>query len=60
MNAPETKHTPKRGRPFTPDSERLSERFEVRLSKSQRAKLDRLGGAKWLQSAIDRANEPPG
>jgi hypothetical protein len=50
---------PKRiGRPPKPEPERHTERFEVRCTKAQREKLDRLGGAQWLRERIDRAKEP--
>ena len=50
---------PKRmGRPPKPESERHTERFEVRCTKAQRDKLDRLGGAQWLRERIDKAKEP--
>jgi hypothetical protein len=45
------------GRPPKPKSERHTARFEVRCTKAQRAKLDRLGGQVWLRDKIDRAKE---
>jgi hypothetical protein len=32
--------------------------LSIRLTVSQRAKLERLGGAAWLRERIDRAKEP--
>lgn len=32
--------------------------FVVRVTQSQRDKLTRLGGAKWVRARIDRAKEP--
>lgn len=46
------------GRPPKPPEERHTERFEVRCTKAQREKLDRLGGAQWLRDKITRAKEP--
>jgi hypothetical protein len=48
----------KPGRPRLPDSERYSERVEIRCTKAQREKLDRLGGVAWIRERIDRAREP--
>jgi hypothetical protein len=48
----------KPGRPRLPDSERYSERVEIRCTKAQREKLDRLGGVAWIRGKIDRAKEP--
>lgn len=47
------KHPAQRGRP--PIKNPASERFELRLTKVQRAKLEKLGGAAWLKSKIDAA-----
>lgn len=30
----------------------------LRMTKAQREKLERLGGAKWVRDRIDRAKEP--
>jgi hypothetical protein len=51
---------PKRkpGRPRLPDSERFTEVVQVRCTKAQREKLDRLGGVAWIRERIDRAKEP--
>ena len=49
---------PKRiGRPPKPAEDRRSERIEIRCTKAQRAKLDKLGGAQWLREKIDKAKE---
>jgi hypothetical protein len=32
--------------------------FHFRMTKAQREKLDRLGGAAWLRERIDKAKEP--
>lgn len=32
--------------------------ISLRLTKAQREKLERLGGAKWVRDRIDRAKEP--
>lgn len=45
----------RRGRPPLPAGESKAERFELRLSAEQRAKLERLGGAQWLRERIDAA-----
>jgi hypothetical protein len=45
----------KPGRPRLPDSERYSERVEIRCTKAQREKLDRLGGVAWIRERIDKA-----
>jgi hypothetical protein len=59
MQAGQASAEPKRmGRPPKPESERHTERFEVRCTKAQRAKLDRLGGQVWLRERIDKAKEP--
>jgi hypothetical protein len=47
------------GRPPVPPDQRLKERMELRLSTAQLQKLERLGGAKWVRSKIDKAKEPP-
>jgi len=46
-----------RGRPALPPELALTERFEVRCTKAQREKLDRLGGVQWLRDKIDRARD---
>jgi hypothetical protein len=33
---------------------------ELRLTQAERSKLERLGGAEWLRSRIERAKEPAG
>ena len=45
----------RRGRPPLPAGQRQTGRFEVRLTAAQRAKLGRLGGARWLREKIDAA-----
>lgn len=45
----------KRGRPTKPESERYAERVEIRMTRQQREKLEKLGGAVWVRSRIDRA-----
>jgi hypothetical protein len=45
-----------RGRPSLPPEQRQTERIEMRCTKAQRAKLDRLGGIQWLRDRIDRAH----
>jgi hypothetical protein len=47
----------KPGRPRLPDSERFTEVIQVRCTKAQREKLDRLGGVAWIRERIDRAKE---
>ena len=47
-----------RGRPKLATGEETVP-FVVRVTLSQRDKLQRLGGAKWVRSRIDRAKEPP-
>jgi len=32
--------------------------LSIRLTASQRAKLDALGGAQWIRDRIDKAKEP--
>lgn len=46
-----------RGRPALPPELALTERFELRCTKAQREKLERLGGVQWLRDRIDRARE---
>jgi hypothetical protein len=46
----------KPGRPPKPDS--YTEVIQVRCTKAQREKLDRLGGVAWIRERIDRAKEP--
>lgn len=48
---------PKRGRPAMPPEQRQTERVEMRCTKAQREKLERLGGVQWLRDRIDRARE---
>ncbi len=36
----------------------MSARIEVRMTSSQRAKLELLGGAAWVRAQIDRAKLP--
>lgn len=52
--APEQK---RRGRPVLPPEQRQTERIEIRCTKAQREKLDRLGGPQWLRDRIDKAKE---
>lgn len=44
------------GRPPVPPGQRLTAR-SIRLTEAQWAKLERLGGAKWLREKIDRSRE---
>ena len=46
-----------RGRPALPPEQRQTERVEMRCTKAQREKLERLGGVQWLRDRIDRARE---
>jgi hypothetical protein len=46
----------KPGRPPKPDS--FTEVVQVRCTKAQREKVDRLGGVAWIRERIDRAKEP--
>lgn len=55
MNKP-TEPNP-RGRPALPPEQRQTERVEMRCTKAQRDKLDRLGGVQWLRDRIDKARE---
>jgi hypothetical protein len=57
-----TMTTPKRppGRPPVAEDARRSARVELRLTQAERSKLERLGGAEWLRSRIERAKEPAG
>jgi hypothetical protein len=52
--------TPKRppGRPPVAEDARRSARVEVRLTQAQRDKLERLGGADWVRTRIERAKDP--
>jgi hypothetical protein len=45
------------GRPVLPPEQRQTERVEMRCTKAQREKLERLGGVQWLRDRIDRARE---
>ena len=56
MTAPAKKT---RGRPALPPEQRQTERAEVRMTKAQREKLDKLGGAAWLRDRIDKAKAAP-
>ena len=47
-----------RGRPALPPEQRQTERVEMRCTKAQREKLDRLGGVQWLRDRIDKAKAP--
>ena len=47
----------KPGRPALPPEQRQTERVEMRCTKAQREKLERLGGVQWLRDRIDRARE---
>lgn len=53
--APEQK---RRGRPVLPPEQRQTERVEMRCTKAQREKLDRLGGVQRLREWLDRVREP--
>lgn len=44
----------KRGRPFKPDEQRLTQR-SIRLLPAQWAKYDAAGGIEWLRGLIDRS-----
>lgn len=44
-----------RGRPSLPHEQRQTERVEIRMTKAQRDKLDKLGGAAWIRERIDKA-----
>lgn len=57
QNPPMT-DTPKkpRGRPKTLDDDSVY--FHGRMSREQRDKLDRLGGAAWVRARIDEAPDP--
>lgn len=46
-----------RGRPTLPPEQRQTERVEMRCTKAQREKLERLGGVQWIRDEIDRARE---
>ena len=47
---------PKRGRKIiAATGERASEYFAMRMTLTQRAKLETLGGAEWIRSRIDAA-----
>lgn len=56
MSDVQTKRPP--GRPPAPEDARRSARVELRLTQAQRDKLERLGGAEWVRSRIDRARDP--
>lgn len=43
-------------KPLDPESETVG--LTVRLTRKQRDKLARLGGAAWVRERIDRAKEP--
>ena len=43
------------GRPALPPEQRQTERVEVRMTKAQREKLDKLGGAVWIRERIEKA-----
>jgi hypothetical protein len=42
-----------------PPEQRQTERVEMRCTKAQREKLERLGGVQWLRDKIDRAVVKP-
>ena len=46
------------GRPPSDENARRSARVELRLTQAQREKLERLGGADWVRTRIDRARDP--
>lgn len=52
MTAPAKKT---RGRPALPPDQRQTERVEIRCTKAQREKLEKLGGAAWIRERIDKA-----
>lgn len=45
----------RRGRPPVADTQRLTERAEIRLTQAQREKFEALGGAEWVRGLIDKA-----
>lgn len=44
-----------RGRPALPPDQRKTERVEIRCTKAQREKLDKLGGPACVLERIDKA-----
>lgn len=54
----EQQHPKPRGRRPLPESERLSERMEVRLTPAAYSKALALGGPDWVRAAIKRAKLP--
>lgn len=55
---PTTQAGKKAGRPPLPEGEAKSERFELRLSPADRAKLVALGGTAWVVAKIQKAKTP--
>jgi hypothetical protein len=49
------KPTARRGRPPVAETQRLTERAEIRLTQAQREKFEALGGAEWVRGLIDKA-----
>ncbi len=48
----------RRGRPPVPESERMTERAEMRMTLAERQKFDALGGADWVRRQLQRAKLP--
>jgi hypothetical protein len=53
-DAPQPK---RRGRPPAAPGAAKDARIELRLTREQREKLERLGGAQWVRDRIDSARE---
>lgn len=49
----------RRGRPPVADTQRLTERAEIRLTQAQREKFEALGGAEWVRGLINKAKVIP-
>lgn len=47
----------RRGRPPAAPGQAKEARVELRMTEAQRAKLERLGGARWVRDRIDAARE---
>jgi hypothetical protein len=50
-----TSEPKRRGRPPAAPGDAKDERIELRLTRAQREKFDRLGGAQWVRDRIDAA-----
>lgn len=48
----------RRGRPQISADKRLTERAEIRMTASERAKFAALGGAEWLRKQLARVELP--